>query len=184
MADGDDGVDEEDDLQNEEDNDGWLAAEDDLGTEDDDDETRELRKKNRNGSSGKMRVLAPCMGGLPHDGMEDGDIQFIIEGFTPKGALDTLTSHAGCVITPDVSICLDAYPPSATKETKPTKKKEKKSGRLVETACKTRKTQIQALALRPDGIANPMIRQITVVRPHQFTEQRKNQRKIQRRGRR
>ena len=126
LADGDDGVDEEDDLQNEEDNDGWLAAEDDLGTEDDDDETRELRKKNRNGSSGKMRVLAPCMGGLPHDGMKDGDIQFIIEGFTPKGALDTLASHVGCVITPDVSICLDAYPPSATKETKPTKKKEKK----------------------------------------------------------
>ncbi len=116
LADGDD-VDEEDDAQNEEDNDGWLAAEDDLGTEDDDDETRALRKKNTSASSGKPSlfkacVVAPRMGGLPHKSFSEDDVQCVIEGFTPRDAMDVLASHVGCVITPDVSICLDAFPPS------------------------------------------------------------------------
>lgn len=121
LVDDDDGAEEEEDMQNDEDNDGWLADEDDLGIEDDDDETRELRKKNilneTNGLSGKPRhfkacVVAPRIGGLPHESFEDDDMQYVIEGFSPKEAMDVLISHAGCVITPDVSICLDAFPPS------------------------------------------------------------------------
>jgi chromatin assembly factor 1 subunit A len=121
LVDDDDGAEEEEDMQNDEDNDGWLADEDDLGIEDDDDETRELRKKNilneTNCVSGKPShfkacVLAPRFGGLPHESFEDGDMEYVIEGFSPKEAMDVLISHAGCVITPDVSICLDAFPPS------------------------------------------------------------------------
>lgn len=114
-----DGADEEDDMQNEEDNDGFIAADDDLGIEDDDDETRALRKKNLSETSSsssknirfKACVVAPRMGGLTHDGFED-DMQCVIEGFTPKDAMGALSGHVGCIITPDVSICLDAFPPS------------------------------------------------------------------------
>lgn len=121
LADGDDGVDEEDDMQNEEDNDGWLAAEDDLGIEDDDDDTIALRKKNlseKNASATKPSlfkacVIAPRIGGLSHESFNDDDMQCVIEGFTPKDAMDALTSHVGCIITPDVGVCLDAFPPVA-----------------------------------------------------------------------
>ena len=118
LIDGDDGADEEEDMLNEDDNDGWLAAEDDLGIEDDDDETRELRKKNLydnvNSLSGKRNnfkacVVAPCRGGLPHTTFEGGNF---IEGFSSEDAMEVLNSHLGYIITPDVSICLDAFPPS------------------------------------------------------------------------
>ena len=131
LADGDDGAEEEDDLQNEEDNDGWLAAEDDLGMEEDDDETRELRKKNLSDNTAssarpsqfKARVLAPRMGGICHDSFNDDDVKFVIEGFTPQEATDVLTSHVGCVISPDVSICLDAFPPiDSSKDSNQSKK--------------------------------------------------------------
>ncbi|KAL3822817.1 hypothetical protein ACHAXA_005982 [Cyclostephanos tholiformis] len=56
-------------------------------------------------------VVAPRIGGLPHESFEDDDMQYVVEGFSPKDAMDVLISHAGCVITPDVSICLDAFPP-------------------------------------------------------------------------
>jgi len=119
QEDGDDGVDEEgDDLQNEEDNDGFIADEDDLGIDDDDDMTRELRKKNLTETDApsakrghfKACVVAPCMGGAGHQTIED--MACVIEGFSPHDAMDVLTSHVGCVVSPDVSICLDAFPPS------------------------------------------------------------------------
>ena len=121
LVDGDDGADEEEDMLNEDDNDGWLADEDDLGIEDDDDETRELRKKNlyneANSLSGKRNnfkacVVAPCVGGLPHDAFDGDKARCLIEGFTPEDAMEIINSHVGYVITPDVSICLDAFPPS------------------------------------------------------------------------
>lgn len=123
LVDGDDGVEEEEDLLNEDDNDGWLAAEDDLGVEDDDDETRELRKKNlcneAAGLSGKRNdvkacVVAPRMGGLSLNGLDGDNVHCFIEGFTPEDAIDVLNSHVGYIITPDVSICLNAFPPSDT----------------------------------------------------------------------
>lgn len=120
LVDDDDGADEEEDVQNDEDNDGWLADEDDLGIDDDDDETRALRKKNIfnavNGSSGKPSnfkacVIAPRFGGFAQESFEDEDGQFCIEGFSLEDAKDALYSYAGFTITPDVSICLDAFPP-------------------------------------------------------------------------
>jgi len=132
LVDDDDGADEEEDAQNDEDNDGWLADEDDLGIDDDDDETRALRKKNIfnvvNGPSGKPSnfkacVIAPRFGGLFHESFEDGNGQFFTEGFSSEDAKDALFSHAGCIITPDVSICLDAFPPSdSIMDTNQTKK--------------------------------------------------------------
>lgn len=127
MQDGNDGADEEDDMQEDEDNDGFIAAEDDLGVEGDDDETnRELRKKNlscKEANGLKACVVAPRMGGLSHESFED-DMECVIEGFSTHDAMDVLTSHVGCIITPDVSnICLDAFPPSdSTKDTSQTKK--------------------------------------------------------------
>jgi hypothetical protein len=121
LVDDDDGAEEEEDMQNDEDNDGWLADEDDLGIDDDDDETRALRKKNIfnavNGPSGKPSnfkacVIAPRIGGLIHESFEEGDGQFYIEGISLEDAKDVLFSHAGFIITPDVSICLDAFPAS------------------------------------------------------------------------
>ena len=132
LVDGDDGADEEEDMQNDDDNDGWLADEDDLGIEDDDDETRELRKKNISnvayGPSGKPShfkacVVGPRIGGLPHESFKDDDMQCFIEGFSPQDAMDALISHSGYVITPDVSICLDAFPPlDSMKDAHQTKK--------------------------------------------------------------
>lgn len=118
---GDGNDDEEDDVLNEDDNDGWLAAEDDLGIEDEDEETRALRKKNLFDSNSlssrpsnfKACVVGPRMGGLSHKLGVDNTMHGLIEGFSPQDAMDVLNSHVGCVITPEVSaICLDAFPPS------------------------------------------------------------------------
>ncbi|KAL7548317.1 hypothetical protein ACHAWF_011608, partial [Thalassiosira exigua] len=127
LQDGDDGVDEEEDVQNEDDNDGWLAAEDDLGIEDEDEETRELRKKKLSEdhsaqcrtSHFKACVVAPHCGGLPHEDLARDEMNCYVEGFSnTHDVMDALNSHAGCIITPDASICLDAFPPSEpTKET-------------------------------------------------------------------
>jgi len=114
------GADEEEEVQNEEeDNDGWLAADDDTGIEDEDEETRELRKKSLNSGASssstqathfKACVVAPRMGGLPHENCSD-DMESIIEGFNPQDAMNTLASHVGHVLIPSVNICLDAFPP-------------------------------------------------------------------------
>jgi len=152
QEDGDDGADEEgDDLQNDEDNDGWLAAEDDLGIEDDDDGmTRELRKKNLTENEApsakrghfKACVVAPRMGGICHENLKD--VECVIEGFSPQDAMDALTLHVGCVITPDVSICLDAFPPSdPAKDTHQTKKDA--SGKPVTAQNKEMTTEAQII---------------------------------------
>lgn len=40
------------------------------------------------------------------------DMQCVVEGFSPQDAMNTLTGHIGCVVTPDVNnIYLDAFPP-------------------------------------------------------------------------
>lgn len=115
-----DAGDEEDETPNEEDNDGWLAEDDDLGIEDEDQETREMRKKKLLSeamlSSAKACVIAPLFGGLPVDTSKN-DIDSAIEGFNPQDATNILASHVGCVFTPNVTLCLDAFPPSATVDT-------------------------------------------------------------------
>jgi len=154
LQDGDDGVDEEDDMQrDEEDNDGWLAAEDDLGIEDEDDETRELRKKKLSEASSscarpshfKACVVAPRMGGLSHETFGD-DMVCVVEGFSSQDAMDALTAHVGCVVTPDVSnIYLDAFPPSdSTKDTNNQAKKDSSSGKSsTEMSPESQKTMAQ-----------------------------------------
>ncbi|EED96522.1 predicted protein [Thalassiosira pseudonana CCMP1335] len=115
-----DAGDEEDETPNEEDNDGWLAEDDDLGIEDEDQETREMRKKKLLSeamlSSAKACVIAPLFGGLPVDTSKN-DIDSAIEGFNPQDATNILASHVGCVFTPNVTLCLDAFPPTATVDT-------------------------------------------------------------------
>jgi hypothetical protein len=67
--------------------------------------------------------VGPRIGGLPHESFKDDDVQYFIEGFSPQDAMDALISLAGCVITPDVSVCLDAFPPSdSMKDSNQTKK--------------------------------------------------------------
>lgn len=150
LQEGDDGADEEgDDLQNEEDNDGFIAAEDDLGIDDDDDGmTRELRKKNLTEKEApsvkrdhfKACVVAPRMGGIGHENIKD--MECVIEGFSPQDAIDALTSHVGCIVSPDVSICLDAFPPSdSAKDTHQTKKDA--SGKLLTAQNKEMTTEAQ-----------------------------------------
>eukprot|EP01082_Thalassiosira_pseudonana_P001042 g1192.t1 g1192 contig10:1574944-1576827(-) len=115
-----DAGDEEDETPNEEDNDGWLAEDDDLGIEDEDQETREMRKKKLLSeamlSSAKACVISPLFGGLPVDTSKN-DIDSAVEGFNPQDATNILASHVGCVFTPNVTLCLDAFPPSATVDT-------------------------------------------------------------------
>jgi len=118
----DDGADEEDEAQNEEEeNDGWLAAEDDLGIEEDDDETKELRKKihseDKNLSLRSNRfqaaVISPSIGGTVHN---IKDISSFVEGIDGNDAFEKLSSHIGFVLTPEVSISLDAFPPLDSNE--------------------------------------------------------------------
>lgn len=111
------GEEEEDETPQDEDNDGWLAAEDDLGIDDEDEETRELRKRKlqlqanlQKSGHYKACVVAPQTGGIPHSA--ECEIT-LVEGFSLTNALDVLSSHVGCVLSPDIdSICLDAFAPT------------------------------------------------------------------------
>lgn len=111
------GEEEEDEAPQDEDNDGWLAAEDDLGIDDEDEETRELRKRKlqlqanlQKSGHYKACVVAPQMGGIPHSA--ECEIT-LVEGFSLTNALDALSSHVGCILSPDIdSICLDAFAPT------------------------------------------------------------------------
>ena len=111
------GEEEEDEAPQDEDNDGWLAAEDDLGIDDEDEETRELRKRKLHMEANlqksghyKASVVAPQMGGIPHQAECDSTL---VEGFAVTNALDALCSHVGCILSPNINvISLDAFPPT------------------------------------------------------------------------
>lgn len=98
------------------DDDGWLAAEDDLGLEDEDDETIEMRKKkvlSAAPASINACVIAPRMGGIPCNASPTDDISRFSEGFsTPNNANEAIASYVGRVISPDATVCLDAFPPT------------------------------------------------------------------------
>jgi hypothetical protein len=58
----------------------------------------------------KACVVAPHMGGIPHDG--ECEIT-LVEGFSLTDALTVLSSHVGCVLSSEIdTICLDAFVPT------------------------------------------------------------------------
>jgi hypothetical protein len=58
----------------------------------------------------KACVVAPHMGGIPHDG---GCEITLVEGFSLTDALAVLSTHVGCVLSPEIdTICLDAFVPT------------------------------------------------------------------------
>ncbi len=119
----DDAADEEEEVaqNDDEENDGWLAAEDDLGIEEDDEETKELRKKihseakNTSLYSNRFQaaVISPYIDGAVH---KVEDISSFVEGIDRDNALEKLSSHIGCILTPELSISLDAFPPPESTE--------------------------------------------------------------------
>ncbi len=58
----------------------------------------------------KACVVAPQMGGIPHDGECETTL---VEGFSLTDALAVLSTHVGCVLSPEIdTICLDAFVPT------------------------------------------------------------------------